>query len=202
VRIEKKLNRLDEVRATVNYATASLRVTAPAAMPVAELIAAVERAGYTARPAPADSGGRAGAPFAQGILDQQAAPGEPADPADRHAAYLRRRLIVAQILFIPLTELSLMPSLVPSLRLPGWQWLPRPTARARAPPGPADRRQRADRGAAAGIDQVIAGTLPADKAAVITGLQAGGYRVQRSRRSRWPRSASSTRVLNQPVTPG
>ncbi len=50
VRIEKKLNRLDEVRATVNYATGSARVTAPAAMPVAELIAAVERAGYTARP--------------------------------------------------------------------------------------------------------------------------------------------------------
>jgi copper chaperone CopZ len=45
VRIEKKLNKLDEVRATVNYATASARVTAPAAMPVAELIAAVERAG-------------------------------------------------------------------------------------------------------------------------------------------------------------
>ena len=50
VRIEKKLNRLDEVRATVNYATATARVTAPAAMPVAELVAAVERAGYTARP--------------------------------------------------------------------------------------------------------------------------------------------------------
>ena len=49
VRIEKKLNKLDEVRATVNYATASARVTAPAAMPAAELIAAVERAGYTAR---------------------------------------------------------------------------------------------------------------------------------------------------------
>ena len=49
VRIEKKLNKLDEVRATVNYATATARVTAPAATPVTELIAAVERAGYSAR---------------------------------------------------------------------------------------------------------------------------------------------------------
>ena len=68
VRIEKKLNRLDEVRATVNYATASARVTAPAAMPVAELIAAVERAGYTARSTAAAPGER---------------PGAPSDPEDR-----------------------------------------------------------------------------------------------------------------------
>jgi Cu+-exporting ATPase len=49
VRVEKKLNKLDEVRATVNYATGTAQVIAPAAMPVAELVAAVERAGYTAR---------------------------------------------------------------------------------------------------------------------------------------------------------
>ena len=123
VRIEKKLNRLDEVRATVNYATASLRVTAPAAMPVAELIAAVERAGYTARSAGAASGEVPGTPSDPGGLDQQAAPDEQDDPADRHAAYLRRRLVVALIFFIPLTDLSLMLSLVPTLRFPGWQWL-------------------------------------------------------------------------------
>ena len=50
VRVEKKLNRLDEVRATVNYATATARVTAPAALPMTELIAAVEQAGYTPGP--------------------------------------------------------------------------------------------------------------------------------------------------------
>ena len=62
VRIEKKLNKLDEVRATVNYATATARVCAPAAMPVAELIGAVERAGYTARPTAMAPGERPGAP--------------------------------------------------------------------------------------------------------------------------------------------
>jgi len=66
VRIEKKLNRLDEVRATVNYATASLRVTAPVVMPVAELIAAARQAGYTARPALEASSAPAGEPVRLG----------------------------------------------------------------------------------------------------------------------------------------
>jgi P-type Cu+ transporter len=66
VRIEKKLNRLDEVRATVNHATASLRVTAPAAMPVADLIAAAGRAGTRPAPAPAPSGRRAGGELGTG----------------------------------------------------------------------------------------------------------------------------------------
>jgi len=110
VRIEKKLNRLDDVRASVNYATGVARVTAPAAVPAEELIAAVVRAGYTAT-APA------GEPEA-GEEDQ------PAGEADaRGAADLKRRLIVSLVLFIPLTDLSMMLSLVPSLRFPGWQWL-------------------------------------------------------------------------------
>jgi cation-transporting P-type ATPase A/B/Cu+-exporting ATPase len=123
VRIEKKLNKLDEVRATVNYATATARVSAPAAMPVAELIGAVERAGYTARSTAMAPGERPGAPFSPEGLDQQAAPDERDDPAERHAAYLRRRLIVALVFFIPLTDLSLVLSLVPAMRFPGWQWL-------------------------------------------------------------------------------
>jgi P-type Cu+ transporter len=106
-RIEKKLNRLPDVTAAVNYATANARVTAPAAMPVADLIEAVERAGY-----------RATAPAAEPEKDQAAQSDEA-----RYAAYLRRRLIVSLVLFIPLTDLSLMLSLVPSLRFPGWQWL-------------------------------------------------------------------------------
>ena len=48
VRIEKKLTKLDGVRASVNYATGTARVTAPAGLADDELIAAVVRAGYTA----------------------------------------------------------------------------------------------------------------------------------------------------------
>ena len=121
VRIEKKLNRLADVRASVNYATATARVTVPTAMPVGDLLAAVERAGYTAA---APSSEMAGWSVPTG-KSSQAGAASPSDEraATRDTAYLRRRLIVALALFIPLTDLSLMLSLVPSLRFPGWQWL-------------------------------------------------------------------------------
>jgi Cu+-exporting ATPase len=108
-RVERKLGRLDGVRAAVNYATGTALVTAPTSLPVQDLTAAVTQAGYaaTARDE-ADGAGEGGA-------------GEPG--ASRDVAYLRRRLIVALVFFIPLTDLSLMLSLVPSLRFGGWQWL-------------------------------------------------------------------------------
>src|SRR5438876_1109607 len=48
-RIEKKLNRLDGVTATVNYATEKATVTHPATVSPADLIATVAQTGYTAR---------------------------------------------------------------------------------------------------------------------------------------------------------
>ena len=48
-RIERKLNKLEGVSATVNYATEKARVSYPAGMAAEELVAAVERAGYAAR---------------------------------------------------------------------------------------------------------------------------------------------------------
>jgi heavy metal translocating P-type ATPase len=101
-RVEKKLSKLPDVTATVNYAAATARVTAPIAMPVADVIAEVEKAGYSATEP-------------ERVPDGQ--------DAAAYAAYLRRRLIVALILFVPLTDLSLMLSLLPSLRFAGWQWL-------------------------------------------------------------------------------
>jgi P-type Cu+ transporter len=122
-RIEKKLTKLGDVQASVNYATGTARVTAPAGLPVEELIAAVVRAGYTATAREAQAGdedaggGHAGGGHAGG--EEQ--PGGGADAS--HAGYLKRRLIVSLVLFIPLTDLSLMLSLIPSLRFPGWQWV-------------------------------------------------------------------------------
>jgi Cu+-exporting ATPase len=108
-RVEKKLGKLDGVRAAVNYATGTALVTAPASMPLAALTEAVTQAGYTAT-----------------ARDERAA-GEDGAAAERdaawHFAYLRRRLIVALICYLPLTDLSLMLSLVPSLRFGGWQWV-------------------------------------------------------------------------------
>ncbi|HEU4755473.1 MAG TPA: heavy metal-associated domain-containing protein, partial [Agromyces sp.] len=63
MRIEKKLNRLDGVTATVNYATEKARVAAPVDVDQAELIAAVEAAGYRAAvPAPPAAPTTPGAP--------------------------------------------------------------------------------------------------------------------------------------------
>ena len=103
VRIEKKLNKIEDVTAAVNYAAATARVTAPSVLPVQTLTAAIEAAGYSAR----DNSGPDSGELAAG----------------RDAAYLRRRLIVALVFFVPLTDLSLLLSLVPSDRFPGWRWV-------------------------------------------------------------------------------
>ena len=60
VRVEKKLNKLSDVTATVNYATATARVTAPSALPVRALTTAVEAAGYSARDSAPAAGRRRG----------------------------------------------------------------------------------------------------------------------------------------------
>jgi P-type Cu+ transporter len=98
-RIERKLSKLDEVSATVNLATERARVTAPVTVPVADLIAAIEEAGYCAAPARPQSAGGG------------------------QVAYLGRRLLLALIFFVPLSDVSIMFSLFPGYRFPGWQWL-------------------------------------------------------------------------------
>ncbi|MGC2007383.1 heavy metal translocating P-type ATPase, partial [Trebonia sp.] len=108
-RVQKKLNGLQGVSAAVNYATGTARVTTPAGLPARELVAAVERAGYTAREP------EGGQPEDEDAADER--------DAARDAAYLKRRLFVALVFFVPLTDLSLMLSLIPSLRFAGWQWL-------------------------------------------------------------------------------
>ena len=102
-RIERKLSRLDQVSAAVNLATERATITAPAQVSVADLIGAVEAAGYSA----AVVGGADEAP----------------DDAAAGAARLWRRLVLALVFFVPLSDLSLVLSLLPSVRFPGWQWV-------------------------------------------------------------------------------
>ena len=104
-RVERKLNKLDGVTATVNYATekASVRTTRP--VPPTELVAAVVHAGYTATV----------------VEPERPADDDPTD--DRHVRYLWRRLVVALLLAAPLGDLSITLALVPSLRFTGWQWV-------------------------------------------------------------------------------
>ncbi|MFI6205171.1 heavy metal translocating P-type ATPase [Streptomyces sp. NPDC051041] len=109
-RVEKKLNRMDGVTATVNYATEKARITHPAGIRVADLIATVERTGYTARePVRAED-----APRQDGGEDARTATAD-----DPELSALRRRLIVSALLAAPVVLLAM----VPALQFDNWQWL-------------------------------------------------------------------------------
>ncbi|MFF9091736.1 heavy metal translocating P-type ATPase [Streptomyces sp. NPDC014802] len=103
-RVEKKLNRMDGVTATVNFATEKAKVVYPAGTEVADLIATVERTGYTAEePAPPRT-------------EETAEPGTEQDP---ELTSLRQRLLVSAVLAAPVVLLAM----VPSLQFDNWQWL-------------------------------------------------------------------------------
>ncbi len=103
-RVQAKLNKVDGVTASVNLSTERAYITAPAHVSASDLVAVVETAGYSAElasPAAADAG-------------------ESADEAT--VRRLRRRLILALVFFVPLTDLSIVLSVFPWARFPGWQW--------------------------------------------------------------------------------
>jgi P-type Cu+ transporter len=112
-RIERKLNRLDGVTATVNLATETAQVSFPDALTVADLIAVVQRTGYTAAP-PARPGlsTAATADPAATATGGDATAG--ADPVP-----LPRRLIASLALAAPVVLLAM----VPALQFRGWQWV-------------------------------------------------------------------------------
>ncbi|MFJ5558787.1 heavy metal translocating P-type ATPase [Streptomyces sp. NPDC093250] len=101
-RIEKKLNRMEGVTATVNYATEKARVSYGGEVTVSDLISTVEATGYTAQePAPAEPG-----------------PAESAQEPDELRP-LRQRLITAVVLAVPVVAMAM----VPALQFEYWQWL-------------------------------------------------------------------------------
>jgi P-type Cu+ transporter len=98
-RVEKKLNRMDGVTATVNYATEKARVSYPAGVEVADLVATVVKTGYTA--------------------EEPAPPAEEPSQDDPELTALRQRLLVSVVLAVPVVALSM----VPALQFDNWQWL-------------------------------------------------------------------------------
>jgi P-type Cu+ transporter len=109
-RIERKLNKLECVEASVNFATERATVRRHADMPVERLIAAVESAGYRAHVArPAHEGHAAHDGHDMGGHHHQ----------DEPLAVLARRLLVAIALTIPIALLAM----VPPLQFSGWEWL-------------------------------------------------------------------------------
>jgi P-type Cu+ transporter len=113
-RVEKKLNAIGGVSAVVNLATERAAVAVPASVPVQRLIEAVEQAGYSATELTHGPGGD--------VHDGDAGATRGGPDADR-VAYLKKRLIVAVVFFVPLSDLSVLLSLFPSFRFPGWQWV-------------------------------------------------------------------------------
>ena len=107
-RIETKLNKLDGVEATVNYATEKARVRVPEGYDPALLVAEVEKTGYSATlPAPPVTSETKGPD-----------PGS-AEPADPELVALRQRLIGSIWLSVPVIAMAM----IPALQFQYWQWL-------------------------------------------------------------------------------
>lgn len=103
-RVEKKLNRLPGVEASVNYATHKATIFADTHVEVADLIATVEKTGYSAQlpqsPDPETSSSHT-------------------DDTDPELVSLRHRMIGSIILSVPVIIISM----IPALQFPNWQWL-------------------------------------------------------------------------------
>ncbi|MCZ4557280.1 heavy metal translocating P-type ATPase [Rhodococcus maanshanensis] len=105
-RIEKRLNKMEGVTATVNYATEKAKVVFDPAVTLADLVAEVEKAGYSATVPQPPSTDR----------DRD---GEPEDEQSRALTALRTRLIVSAILSVPVIAMAM----IPALQFTNWQWL-------------------------------------------------------------------------------
>ncbi|WP_367132108.1 heavy metal translocating P-type ATPase [Streptomyces sp. STD57] len=109
-RVEKKLGRVDGVSATVNLATGRARVSHPAGVTAAELMAVVEGAGFTAalpgpEPGPGSEGGKGGRGGEDGGAEA--------------ATGALTRLLITALLSVPVLVLSM----APGLQFRNWQWL-------------------------------------------------------------------------------
>ncbi|MGW7076392.1 heavy metal translocating P-type ATPase [Streptomyces sp. NPDC054866] len=103
-RIEKKLNRVEGVTASVNLATEKAKVSYAEGVEVAQLIATVEKLGYSA----------------QEIVPPPPEPEAPATTADiTEPDTLRQRLIGSALLSLPVVLLAM----IPALQFDNWQWL-------------------------------------------------------------------------------
>ena len=105
-RIEKKLNKLDGVIATVNYSTEKAKVTYSGSLTPADFVSTIEATGYSAAlPAPK--------------VDSVSADEGEDDEKDDEVSRLRQRLLVSAVLSLPVLLLSM----IPMLQFDNWQWL-------------------------------------------------------------------------------
>ena len=108
-RVEKKLNKLDGVSATVNYATEKARISFPDTVAPELLVQTVEQTGYTAT-LPAPKGATPKGAKATRDGDETA--------EDRSLRTLRERFLISAALAVPVIALAM----VPALQFRNWQW--------------------------------------------------------------------------------
>lgn len=128
-RIERKLNKLDDVSAEVNYATEKARVRIPEGLQPQLLLDTVEQAGYHAQlPRPRNTQPRTSAPgggdASGAAADAGQSTGHAGNATDDTAApdrvdELRQRVIISAVLSIPVIAMAM----VPALQFTNWQWL-------------------------------------------------------------------------------
>jgi Cu+-exporting ATPase len=122
-RVEKNLQKLDGVTALVNLATEKASVTHPPSVTEAQLIAAVEAAGYHASvvraPAEQHSAHLAPPGHVHESLDAPSDAGNRGKILDRDTTTLRNRLVISAALTIPVVLISM----IPALQFTYWQWL-------------------------------------------------------------------------------
>ena len=94
-RIEKKLNKVDGVTASVNYATEKAKILAPTTLALADLLAVDEKTGYGAKEP------------------------DPAAPQLDRVAPIRRDLILSLVLAVPVIAMAM----IPALKFDGWTWV-------------------------------------------------------------------------------
>ncbi|MGD9795867.1 MAG: heavy metal translocating P-type ATPase, partial [Acidimicrobiia bacterium] len=108
-RIERRLNKIDGVSASVNYATERAEVRVTGGVSTDELIAQVEAIGYHATTPQ----------LVSSQIDKARPEGDVADPNDLATAALRQRLIISALLAAPVVALAM----IPALQFDNWQWL-------------------------------------------------------------------------------
>ncbi len=117
-RVESRLNELDGVEATVNFALGTARVRHVDGVELDRIVGAVESLGYGATPVPDRHAARPGGP--ESAHDHSAHDHSAHDhSAHDHGAGLSRRLVVSLVLGLPVAVISM----VPALQFTGWQWL-------------------------------------------------------------------------------
>ena len=104
-RVERALGQLEGVTASVNYATERAIITGLAPEHANKAVSRIEKAGYGAR------------------VHDDADDAWSRRATEVRITSLRRRLLVAAILSVPLMDITIVLALVPGWRFPGWEWL-------------------------------------------------------------------------------